>query len=665
MTRPQIRERLLRWVAVPALAAVLVGLAVLQYRWSGQVSDATRAQMLSNLHGSLMGFRQDFARELGAVAVEIRAIADSPAAMKPAELKEQFHHFQQTTAHPNLVSHIYLWQDPTHQQPLRFDPASDQFERTSWPAEFDPMQQRLLEITTAHHPPAGAPEASSMRRGGRRRSEFGASRNFGGNRHTGPVSGAGMRGHMPDMMMPWAIDQSIPAIAYPIRRHTSSKGPASTADVTWLVIELNPNVLRKEIFPELAQKFFGGASGMDYYVAVRADSNEGERVLYSSAAGFGEEKSLPVDATLNLIGPPFGRGGPPEAGMEFFSSPMRPTAGDHGQQSDEQHMAALERLPRFDPFHYAGNQGVWQLTAKHKSGSVEAAVGAMRRRNLMASFGVLGVLAITMGLILVASQRARRLARLQMDFVAGISHELRTPLAVISSAAENIAHGVVEDKQQLVRYGNTIVKQSRQLTQLVEQVLLFAATQQPQGRYGHGSVNISEVIDAALEGTNSTVTAAGFTVERRVEGGLPAVDADFTALVRSLQNLITNAVKYGGDNHWLRISATAVQATGRIEEVELTVEDKGIGIGKDEIKHIFEPFYRSPAVNESGIHGTGLGLPLARTIVEAMGGRLTAKSELGKGSSFSIHLPVAQERTLEETQSATDKPAGAEPGFSS
>lgn len=626
------------------------------------MSDATRAQMLSSLRVSLMGFRQDFARELGAVAVEIRAVADSSSAMKPAELKEQFHHLQQTTAHPNLVSHIYLWQDPTHQKPLRFDPASDQVERTSWPAEFDTMQQRLLEITAAHHPPAGGPEASITRRG-RRRSEFGSSRNFGGNRQNGAGRGAALRGRMPEMMMPWAIDQSIPAIAYPIRRRASSSGPVTTADVTWLIIQLNPSVLRKEIFPELAQKFFGGSSGMSYYVAVRAAGNDGERVLYSSGAGFGEEKSLPVDATLNLFGPPFGHGGPPDAGMEFFSAPRRPMAGDHGPQSDEQHMAALERLPRFEPFHYADIQGVWQLTAKHKSGSVEAAVGALRRHNLMASFGVLGVLAITMGLIVVASQRARRLAKLQMDFVAGISHELRTPLAVISSAAENIAHGVVEDKQQLVRYGNTIVKQSRQLTQLVEQVLLFAATQQAQGRYGHGRVNISEVIDAALEGTSSTVAAAGFTVERRVESGLPAVDADFTALVRSLQNLITNAVKYGGDNHWLRISASAMKDNGRIEEVELTVEDKGIGIGKDEIKHIFEPFYRSPAVSESGIHGTGLGLPLARTIVEAMGGRITARSEPGKGSSFSIYLPVAQERKLEETQSAADKPAGAEPGF--
>ena len=470
-----------------------------------------------------------------------------------------------------------------------------------------------------------------------------------------------MRGRMQEM--PWAIDQSIPAIVSPLHRRSLLNEPVNTAEVTWLVIQLNPIVLQKEIFPELAQKSFGNSSAMDYYVAVRAVGGDGEHRVDSPASGSGEEKIVPVDAALNLFGPPFGRGGSANGGMEFFSAPPRPRPGEHTPQTDEQHMASLERLPRFDPFHYSQSQDMWQVTATHKSGSVEAAVGALRRRNLMASFGVLGVLAITMGLIVVASQRARRLARLQMDFVAGVSHELRTPLAVISSAAENIAHGVVEDKQQLLRYGNTIVKQSRQLTLLVEQVLLFAATQQPHRHLGHGRVNIAEVIDAALEGTSSEVTAAGFTVERRIESGLPAVNADFTALVRSLQNLITNAVKYGGDNRWLRISAAAVKGNSRVEEVKLTVEDKGIGIGKEEIKHIFEPFYRSPAVSESGIHGTGLGLPLARTIVEAMGGRITASSELGKGSAFSIHLPVAQEHTAEQTHGAADKPAGAEPGF--
>ncbi|HET9363876.1 MAG TPA: ATP-binding protein, partial [Candidatus Angelobacter sp.] len=153
------------------------------------------------------------------------------------------------------------------------------------------------------------------------------------------------------------------------------------------------------------------------------------------------------------------------------------------------------------------------------------------------------------------------------------------------------------------------------------------------------------------------------TVERRIEPGLPSVNADFNGLVQSLQNLIINAVKYGGDNRWLRVAAEAVKEKGQTKEIILSVEDKGVGISKDEIKHIFEPFYRSPSVAESGIHGTGLGLPLARKIVEAMGGQLTAESEVGKGSLFSIHLQVAGERAAQEQQHAADR--HAEPDFSS
>ena len=104
---------------MPALAAVLVGLAVLQYRWSGQVSDATRAQMLVQPARLPDGFPAGPFPRTCAAAVEIRAVVDSPNAVKPEELKEQFHHLQQNAAHPNLVSHIYLWQDPTHQKPLR------------------------------------------------------------------------------------------------------------------------------------------------------------------------------------------------------------------------------------------------------------------------------------------------------------------------------------------------------------------------------------------------------------------------------------------------------------------------------------------------------------------------------------------------------------------
>ncbi len=654
---PHIKERLLRWVAVPALVVVLAVLAVLQYHWSRQVSDATRAQMESNLHISLAGFRQDFARELGSAAVEIRSVVDNSSSIKPAELKEQFHHWQQTAAHPNLVSHIYLWQYPISQLPLRFDPVSDQFQRMAWPPEFEPLQQRLLDLTMAYHS-SMIRDHDMVAHGERpRRSERPHSRNLNagrGNMHGGAIM---LPGHTMDALIPWAVEQSIPALAHPIRRHAVLGDPSSPIVITWLLVQLNPDVLEKEIFPELAQKYFRGSSGMQYHVAVRIQENDQRRVLYSSDAGFGEDNSVPMDATMNLIGPAFGHGGPPDLGHELFSAPAQ---GEHGPPYDDRR-AAPERLPRFEPVRYSNNSVMWQISAKHKSGSVEAAVAGLRRRNLMASFGVLGVLAITMGLILVASQRARKLARLQMDFVAGISHELRTPLAVISSAAENIAHGVIEDRQQLLRYGNSIVKQSRQLAHLLEQVLLFASTQQAQSHYDLGPLNVIDVVDVALDGTAGIMTTAGFTVDRRIEAGLPLVKGDFNALVQSVQNLITNAVKYGGEKQWLRISARSVREKGLVSEVELAVEDQGLGISKEELKHIFEPFYRSPSVSQSGIHGTGLGLPLARAIVEAMGGRLTATSEPGMGSTFSIYLPVAKEHALEQAQPAAEKHAGAEP----
>jgi signal transduction histidine kinase len=663
MAKPEVRERLFRWVAVPALAGVLALLAVLQYKWSGQVSAAAKEQMQSNLQVSLLGFRQDFARELGSAGVEIRAALDSSAAISPAQLAEQFQHWQQTASHPNLVEHIYVWQDPDHEQPLRFDPGQDKLEHAAWPLEFDALRQHLQEISAfaALHVPdrsgSGGRDARSAHDRPRRphnHDQFQASGRPGG-RRGGPPRGR------TDAFVPWVVDQSIPALAYPVR-HPQSSG---NRVITWLVIQLNKGVLEKEIFPDLAQKYFRGQSGLDYHVAVRENGKDGERVIYASDAGFGADDSQQMDASLNLFGPPFGRAGGPDLGPEMLFTPFRPAVNDRPVQADDRRASGPERAPRFEAFQHSGEQGIWQVAAKHKSGSVEAAVSGLRRRNLMASFGVLVLLALTMALILIASQRARRLARLQMDFVTGVSHELRTPLAVISSAAENIAHGVVEDKQQLVRYGNSIVKQTRQLTQLVEQVLLFAATQQAPRNSSLGPVNLSGAVDTALESTAATIAAAGFTVERSVEAGLPPVSADFNGLVQSLQNLITNAVKYGGESRWLRVAATAVKERGQTKEIALSVEDKGIGISKDEIKSIFEPFYRSPAIEESGIHGTGLGLPLARKIVEAMGGRLTAESEVGKGSLFTIHLQVAGERAAAEQQHAADLRAGAEPDFSS
>lgn len=603
-----IQERLFWWVGIPALAGVLIALGVLQYRWSGEVSDATRAQMQSGLQTSLFGFRQDLARELGAACLELRPSGDVTRRLLPSEFSQQFQHWQQTAAHPSLVAQVYVWRNASGSaQLLRLDPNQNQLQPTQWPPAFSQLRQHLEAMPIA-----------AVRIVGRTP-----------HHHADRTSGQTPR-RLADPFLPWFVDQSIPALAYPWRQHPVSGDGSSFPAVTWIIVQLNPTALEKEVFPELTQKYFRG----DYKVAVLTGTGT-EPPLYSSAAGFGETKDAAYDAGVNLFGPPFRRNDPLRPGPEFFAAGGRasPPPGSRTQADD--------RRPRLEPFPYSAEQGVWQLVVKHQRGSVEAVVNALRRRHLIASFGVLVLLAVTMAMVLIASQRARRLAGLQMNFVAGVSHELRTPLAVISSAAENIAHGVVSDPEQLARYSASILKQTRQLTQLVEQVLLFASTQQKMGQYQLRPIDVTQVIDAALEDTAGIVAAAEVKVERTIEPDLPAVAADFAALSQCLQNLITNAVKYGGDHHWIGIRGVAQREGGQIRSVQITVEDKGIGISPQEIKHIFEPFYRSPEVAGSNVHGTGLGLPLARTVIEAMRGSLTVESEPGRGSSFTIHLTVA------------------------
>src|SRR5437588_8201880 len=293
MVKSEVKGRIFRWIAVPALAAVLAILAVLQYKWSGQVSTATMTQIQSNLETSLLGFRQDVGRELTSPCLEIRAALDASSKSNPAQIKEQFRHWQQTAAHPNLVQDIYIWEDPAHEQPLRFDPARDQLERAAWPDEFGPLQQHLKQasVMMAHSPgPQNRPDEQPQHRGSRLdgRDRF-RHEDHMAQHHGGPMMGFPFLG----------VDQSIPALIYPV--HTRAPSRPGSSPMTWVVVRLNKNVLEREIFPELAQKYFRGESGLDYHVAVRDNGRNGTRVIYASDAGFGADDNAQVDAALNLF----------------------------------------------------------------------------------------------------------------------------------------------------------------------------------------------------------------------------------------------------------------------------------------------------------------------------------------------------------------------------
>lgn len=284
---------------------------------------------------------------------------------------------------------------------------------------------------------------------------------------------------------------------------------------------------------------------------------------------------------------------------------------------------------------------------EEKASQQLANVDATSRRTIFRLVAVLGITLLLALASVWAIQRSQMLgaiqfAKLQMEFVASVSHELRTPLAVISSAADNIADGVVQGREDLRKYGAAIQKQSREMAELVNQILLFAATRGPKNRLVLHPLQVSQILQSVIHHTAEMTSKSGFNVDLEVPPSLPPILGDESALVRCLQNMIINAVKYSGESRWIGIRASLNDSEFRgRRELRIAVQDRGIGIARSELPHIFDPFYRSPAVVAEQIHGTGLGLSLCKSLAEAMGGSLTVTSELGAGSVFTLHLPVA------------------------
>ncbi len=559
----------------------------------------------------MMNFRQDLSRQLGLMCLQLEPEASMPSP-DARKLTQAIESWESTNSLPGLVSNLYVVKSRGDESVLLFHllPAQGRLALIAWPPNLAKIRALVATDSESLRPQRLDKERLDKERSDKERPDA-ADHPHSDKR--APKSGRRIGG----------IDESVPMLVVPIGQNSHQ---------LWLLLEIDQHVLAQSVYPQLAQHYFGESP--DYDLAVIDNDNLGSpsKVFYSSNEGFRMDGQAGADATLNLFGPPSISKQPGESPVEdLFPGSMM------GKENAVRELGSaaggMFGPIRFDPISSGADDPKWRIIARHRKGSVEAAVAELRRRNLEISFGVLLVLAASLALILLTSQRAHRLATLQMDFVAGVSHELRTPVAAILSISDNLVDGIVDDRQQLQRYGKLIRNQARQLNHLVEQVLRFSAARKATTRYTVRPVEIAEVVAEALENTSNLLTASGFEVEQRIEPGLTPVEADFGALSQCLQNLITNAIKYGGDYRWIGIEARHTHG-----EVRLTVKDRGIGIESQELKHIFEPFYRSPKVAETQIHGTGLGLALAKSFAEAMGGRLTVHSVLGQGSAFTIHL---------------------------
>ena len=261
-------------------------------------------------------------------------------------------------------------------------------------------------------------------------------------------------------------------------------------------------------------------------------------------------------------------------------------------------------------------------------------MASARRQNLLFSFGVLMVLAVTVGILFVSAQRARELAALHKQFAAGVSHELRTPLSVISSASENLADGVVEDRDQVRRYGRMIHHHSEELAAMIENALWFARGD-AKDRLEMEEAIPEELIREAAATCEGMLEQAGVVLERDIEPGLPTIRGNRTLLLHGLQNLLANVALYGRAGRWARIRARRRAAT-----VEFTIEDRGGGMSPEDITRVFQPFYRGRRAKQTNIAGLGLGLAIVRRIVEAHDGEIELRSQHNAGTVVALRIPI-------------------------
>ena len=266
---------------------------------------------------------------------------------------------------------------------------------------------------------------------------------------------------------------------------------------------------------------------------------------------------------------------------------------------------------------------------------------AISDRFVVQSFSILGVLSILMigGLVLTyrSVNKQVALARLKSDFVSNVSHELRTPLALIRLYAETLELGRISKDEKKNEYYSIIRKESERLTALINNILDFSRIEAGKKEYDFRETDIAELVRNTLDSYRFQIEQQGFALEEQIDPGIPRVRVDREAIARALVNLVNNALKYSNNEKFLGVRLYRDNALLKLE-----VSDRGIGIERNEQARIFEKFYRTcdPLVHNT--KGSGLGLSLVRHITHAHGGQVEVESTPGRGSKFTLSLPLAQ-----------------------
>lgn len=599
-----VRLHTLRTWLWAGAAALLVGLlallATLQFRWIDAVITAERERMQAHVQAAASRMTQEFDRELMRVCATFLVAPFEWREGHWRQVGEHFRVWSQTATYPKLVRNVYVMSQHAGDRGElhRFDPAGGELEATPWPSQFAALRQRL----------ESRGEQSAM------------------------VPGLGPR------PVQWTIEEQPPALVLIVNANAQGQSASGSRPSVMgaLIVELNGEYMRDELLPNLARKHFPASAGFDYDTAV-VSARDAARFVYRSPGSKestfrAPDQAMPMfalrAADANTFTPmlAFAR---PGSAVRGKGNGRGPSAGAPSFRGRGLAVQSIQ----------GGMDAKWRLVAKHRSGSLETAVESLRRRHLAIGFATLLLLGLSVGLIFMLTRRAQQLAKAQSEFLAGISHELLTPLAVIRSAADNLADGVALSGERAQQYGEMIRRQSRRLSEMMQDALGFAVAQNV-ARERFRTVAIGELIRRAVETCRPAIVESGVELTQEIDPDLPAVLGEATALSHALRNLIMNGLQYGGDGGWLAIRAHRARGkTG--EAVEIEVADKGPGIDPVDLPHLFEPFYRGGNAARVRLHGTGLGLSLVKRIADDHGGEVHVRSRRPGGTVFTLRLPAA------------------------
>jgi two-component system, OmpR family, phosphate regulon sensor histidine kinase PhoR len=269
----------------------------------------------------------------------------------------------------------------------------------------------------------------------------------------------------------------------------------------------------------------------------------------------------------------------------------------------------------------------------------EVVVGSIRTRSFAVTAAPISFEGATTGAVMVLHDitEIRRLERARRDFIANISHEFKTPLTAIQGFAETLLGGALDDAQNRTRFLEIIREHALRLGRLTDDLLKLAQIEAGQVQRETKPVAIAEIVDPCMEVARIKAEQKGLLLEAEYGKDIPPLLGDVRSFQEILQNLLDNAIRYTPLGGSIRVKAVVEGS-----DVVLSVADTGIGIPKADQDRIFERFYRADAARSRESGGTGLGLSIVKHIVEAHSGRIRVESEVGRGSTFFIHLPQSQ-----------------------